>query len=85
MPNAKFRLLPEGKYVMIKLTAEGKQNETAIPAKARNRISCMLVFDRPQASVQTLCMNVPIRYMFRAPTTSATAPDRMSVQPQVKE
>lgn len=84
-PKAKFLLRPDSKYVIIKLTADGKQKEMAMPASARNTIIWAAVFDRPHANVNTLCKNVPSRYILRGPTRSATAPDRINVQPHVKE
>lgn len=84
-PKARFLLGPDLKYVIIRLTADGKQNEMAMPASARNTIIWTAVFERPHANVNMLCKNVPSRYILRAPTTSATAPDKIRVQPHVKE
>jgi hypothetical protein len=49
--KAIFLLRPGGKALLIMLTAEGRQKEAATPEKARNNISWVLVFDRPQARV----------------------------------
>jgi hypothetical protein len=67
------------------LTAEGRHKEVAIPARPRKRISSYPVRERPQAKVKALCSKEPTRYITRLPTTSATEPERRSVQPHVRE
>jgi hypothetical protein len=50
--NAMFLLLPWGNVLVMILTAEGRQNEMAIPAKPRKTMIWVLVSARPQASVK---------------------------------
>ncbi len=70
---------------MIKLTAEGRQNEAAMPEKARKTINWVPVLDSPQASVEMPCRKHPIRNISRLPTTSDIDPHINSVQPHVSE
>lgn len=67
------------------LTADGRQNEVATPAKPRNTIIWVLESARPQARVKQDCRKQPIRNMGREPTTSAMEPIKSNVQPQVRE
>jgi hypothetical protein len=82
--KAMFLLLPSGKVLVMMLTAEGRQNEIATPARARKTMSCVPVRDRPHASVKMDWRIQPVKYMGREPTTSDTEPSSRSVQPQVK-
>jgi hypothetical protein len=66
------------------LTAEGRQNEIAIPAKPRKTMIWVLVSARPQASVKPDWRKQPMRYIGLEPTTSAIEPSSKSVQPQVR-
>jgi hypothetical protein len=82
--NAMFLLLPSGNVLVMILTAEGRQKEIAMPAKARKTMSCVPVCANPHASVNADCKRQPVRYMGREPTTSATDPRRRRVQPHVR-
>lgn len=66
------------------LTADGKQKLIATPASARNTMSCVAVWARPQARVNADCKAQPVRYIGLLPTTSATEPSSNRVQPHAR-
>ena len=82
--KAIFLLRPGGKEFVTMLTADGRQNEDAMPANARNSINWAPVSERPLANVKALWRTQPVRYMTLLPTTSLTDPDRRSVHPHVR-
>jgi len=65
------------------LTAEGKQNEMAMPLRPRNRMIWVLLRERPHPKMKPACKTQPVKYMKRAPSASAIAPEIRRLQPFV--
>jgi hypothetical protein len=81
--NPKLRFLPVGTASATIATEVGKQSETAIPYRARNLISCIVVLARPQPTVNHPNRNHPVKLIRRFPTTSAIDPARSRLEPLV--
>ena len=67
------------------LTADGRQHDEDKPVKARKRINCVPVRERPHAKAERHCSEQPIKYKGRLPKISARDPRSSSVQPQVSD
>lgn len=76
-----MRQVPVGMLLVMRITDEGRQRDIAIPWAARNRMSSIPVLQTPQAMVVNVRQKVPIRYIFRPPTISATDPNKRRVHP----
>jgi hypothetical protein len=82
--KATFLAFPSGNDDVMMLTAEGRQNELATPARPRNITSSGPVRDKPHAIVKTDCRKQPNRYIGLLPITSERRPAMRSVQPLVR-
>jgi hypothetical protein len=70
---------------LMRLTAEGKQKEAAIPEKERKAMIWAVFLESPQAIVMKHCRKQPDKNIRLLPITSETEPQARSVHPQARE
>jgi hypothetical protein len=80
-----FLSLPGGNTSLMRLTAEGRQKEAAMPEKERKAMIWAVFLDSPQAIVERHCRKQPDKNMRLLPMTSETEPQARRVQPQARE
>lgn len=82
--NSTLRAFHSGNDDVMILTAEGRQNELATPARPRKMTNSGPECDKPQTIVRTDCKKQPNRYIALLPITSERTPARSSALPLVR-